>query len=245
MRRFVALFFALLAIVSADVLTLRNGAVVTGNWLGADEDKIQFLTDDKPRTYSKSDVSAVAFGPGAGGFAVPAAPASVVSTSPPISRAQLPQTVYGPEPEGVGAVYFKDASGNFIALERRNATYQQVGAGIGYSPNRLYREFWVIEGVRSPVRIKNTGKMMFVVRLANGLDPRVFKLYPLETKKDSRWTRLDPQTGKVVPLTVALKVSREGASSWGLLPEAALPAGEYSFSPKNSNDAYCFGVDAL
>jgi hypothetical protein len=27
------------------------------------------------------------------------------------------------------------------------------------------------------------------------------------------------------------------------VPEAALPPGEYGFSPNGSNDIYCFGVD--
>ena len=80
-----------------------------------------------------------------------------------------------------------------------------------------------------------------VVRLANGIDPRVFPLYPLQTNKRGRGTKLDPKTKTLVTLEV--NITRVGASSYGLMPTVALPPGEYAFSPRNSNDAYCFGVD--
>jgi hypothetical protein len=253
MTRSLAFFFLLLTVGFADTLTLRNGTTATGGWLSADADKIQFLTDDRPRTYAKSDVLEVTFGSvttvpggstlpaGSGSPVLPGVPAAAVSTSPPSARAQAPQVIYGPEPEWVGAVYFKDASGSFIPLERRNATYLPVGAGIGYSPNRLYRDYYVIEGPKSSVRLKTDQKMLFVVRLANGVDPRVFPLYPLQTNKRGRGTKIDPKTKTLVTLEV--NITRVGASSYGLMPTVALPPGEYAFSPRNSNDAYCFGVD--
>ena len=81
----------------------------------------------------------------------------------------------------------------------------------------------------------------FVVRLANGVDPRVFSLYPLDLKKGSRITKLDQK--KKILVTVPIHVTRAGTYSYSLLPDSALPAGEYAFSPRNSNDAYCFGID--
>jgi hypothetical protein len=235
-----------------DTLTLHNGSVVTGNWLSADDNNIEFLTDHTPQTYAKSDVLVVTFGSGASVLkyfpVIPLASATSVATAVPTSpaaplaaTAQAPRVVYGPEPEWLGAVYFRDESGKFIPLERSTAAYLPIGAGYGYSPNRLYFEFYAMEGASSSVRFKSGQKMVFVVRLANGVDPRVFNLYPLVAKKGRRGTKLDPKTKALVKLTV--NVSRVGASSYGLIPEAALPPGEYAFSPRGSNDAYCFGID--
>ena len=118
--------------VCPDTLTFRNGKSVTGNWLGAELDKVQFLSDDKLQTYLKADLLAVTFGIG-----VTATAAAPVTARP--VNVQPPQTVYGPEPEWVGAVFFRDEAGKFIPLERAAATYLPKGVGIGYSPNRLYR----------------------------------------------------------------------------------------------------------
>ena len=83
--------------------------------------------------------------------------------------------------------------------------------------------------------------MLFVVRLANGVDPRVFHLYTLDSKKGARAPKIDSKTKTRV--TQRFNSTRVGASSYGLVPEAALPPGEYGFSPNGSNDIYCFGVD--
>jgi hypothetical protein len=152
-----------------------------------------------------------------------------------------PQAAYSPEPELIGAVYFRDDSAQLIPLERTSATDMPVGAGFGYSPLRLYRDFYVVDGSRSPVRIKSGQKLTFVVRLANGVDPRVFNLYPMDTKKGKRGTRLDPKKKTLV--TVRLNVTKAGASSFAFIPDSSLTPGEYAFSPRNSNDAYCFGID--
>jgi hypothetical protein len=97
-------------------------------------------------------------------------------------------------------------------------------------------------GASSPARLKSGQKMLFVIRLANGIDPTTFSLFPLETKNGSRRTESDPGN-KTAPLTLMFNVTRIGESSYGLAPLQDLAAGEYAFSPKNSDDAYCFGVD--
>jgi hypothetical protein len=126
-----------------------------------------------------------------------------------------------------------------IPPQRSTAAYLPTQAGFGYYGT--YRDFYGIDGLRSSVRLKSDQKMMFVVRLANGVDPRIFNLYPLATKKGGRGTKLDSKKKTLV--TIPLNMTRVGASSYGLVPDAALPAGEYAFSPKGSNDAYCFGID--
>jgi hypothetical protein len=58
-----ALLFALIVSARADTLTLRNGTRVTGSWLGGDAGQVRFLVYDQIRTYPRSDVSKVTFGP--------------------------------------------------------------------------------------------------------------------------------------------------------------------------------------
>lgn len=227
--------------VCPDTLTLRNGTSVSGGWLGVDDAEIELMTDQGPQNYAKSDALVVTFASVAtvsSTPAIPSAPATAAAAPSP-ARAQAPQVVYGPEPEWLGAVYLRDESGKFIPLQRSTATYLPTPVGIVYTG--AYRDFYAIDGLRSSVRLKSDQKMMFVVRLANGVDPRIFNLYPLATKKGARITKLDPKRKTLV--AIPLNVTRVGASSYGLVPDAALPAGEYAFSPKGSNDAYCFGID--
>jgi hypothetical protein len=169
----------------------------------------------------------------------PAVTVPVVSAPPTAVRVQTPQVVYGPEPEWVGAVYFRDASGSFIPLERNATMSVQSRYPIPYTYNL---NFFVVQGPRSPVRLKETEKMVFVVRLANGIDPRIFNLYPMNANKKARGATIDKKTNTYKDLL--LNVTRVGASSYGFTAESALATGEYCFIPRNSTDAYCFGVDA-
>jgi hypothetical protein len=84
--------------------------------------------------------------------------------------------------------------------------------------------------------------MMFVVQLANGIDPGTYALLPLEVRNDGRWTKPDPKN-KNVPVSMLVNVSKLGDSTYGLTSIQELATGEYAFSPSNSNNAYCFGVD--
>jgi uncharacterized protein YcfJ len=159
----------------------------------------------------------------------------ITATTPPSSpdERQVPlktPTNSGREPESIGAVYLQDQSGALTPLERNK----------GMAQRREGREYWELDGARSPVRLKSGQKMLFVVRLANGMDPSTFALLPLEAEIASRRTKSDPQN-KTVPLTLPLNVTKLGESTYGLTPVRDLEAGEYTFSPTN----YCFGVDPL
>lgn len=58
-----AMVFASLVSAYGDALTLRNGMIVTGSWLGGDARQIIFLVNDQVRTtYPRSDVAEVNFG---------------------------------------------------------------------------------------------------------------------------------------------------------------------------------------
>ena len=232
-RRSTALLFALFVSAQADTLTLRDGTTVTGSWVGIGANQIRFLVSDSVQAYPRSDVSGVTFGD-----AVPPPPA----TPPPPSPVQPPSEAAPPpraisnshEPEIIGAVYFRDAAGKLIPLERTQGTSNRSRIGFPASG----REYWEVDGARSPVRAKSGQKMLFVIRLANGLDPNKIPLYPLEVKKANRRTEFDPKDKtKTAPLTLLVNVTKIG-ESYGLTPDKDLPAGEYAFSPINSNDAY-------
>jgi hypothetical protein len=132
----------------------------------------------------------------------------------------------GSEPELIGAVYFQNEAGALIPLERKD------GCG----------SYWRMEGPRSSVRLPRMQKMLFVVRLANGIDPNTYKLFPLDPKTGGRRTRSGPKNGSA-PQELGFDVTKLGESTYGLTPVRDLAAGEYAFSPTTSNNAYCFGID--
>ena len=84
------------------------------------------------------------------------------------------------------------------------------------------------------------------MRLAKGIDPDSFSLFPLETANGSRRTKTDPKK-KECSFDGGLSKSRmplnkAGESTYNLTVKDLAP-GEYAFSPDGSNDGYCFGVD--
>jgi uncharacterized protein YcfJ len=162
------------------------------------------------------------------------APAPIAPPPPPPEPPQIAPKAHTnsvTEPE-LGTVYLQDASGMLMPLEQTRGTERKAGG----------REYWEMDGARSPVRLKRGQKMQFVVRLANEINPGAFTLSPLETSKNSRRTRSDSRS-RTAPVRLDLYISRVGESLYSLTPVADLPAGEYAFSPSTSNDAYCFGVD--
>jgi uncharacterized protein YcfJ len=165
-----------------------------------------------------------------GDVARPPSTATAPPPSPVERQAPLKtQTNSAPEPESIGAVYIQDQSGALTQLER-NKGIAKRSEGRG--------DYWELNGARSPVRLKSGQKMLFVVRLANGMDPGIFALSPLEADVASRRTRSDPQN-RTAPLTLPLNITKLGESTYGLSPIRDLEPGEYTFTPTN----YCFGVD--
>jgi hypothetical protein len=154
-----------------------------------------------------------------------------------------------PEPSVIGEVFYQDASGAFIPLERkmsaprtgssalRGVVLPTVGVrGLG---NNIH--YWEIEGGKSPVRFRPDERLQFVVRLPAGADPGIFNLMPLDANRESRRTRQNAKSHEA-PLTIGLSITPAGESSFGLAPLTGLAPGEYCFSPKGSNDCFCFGI---
>jgi hypothetical protein len=141
------------------------------------------------------------------------------------------------EPEVLGAVFFIDSSkGALLALERQTG---KVVAG-------FIRASVEIKGKRSPVRITGDAGQDFVVALPSGVDPSKFELFLMEAKKGRRRIVISTDkffTIKAGKASLPVTVKRYGQSSYMLTPARPLPPGEYCFSPSDSNDTFCFGID--
>jgi hypothetical protein len=222
--RFTILALALLAASQADTIRLRNGSTVTGTWLGGDTNEVRFMVDDRVQRYPRADVLEVDFTSNAadgpidrGGPMVPIAP-------PPVAA----------QPDVVGVPFMRGASGlisleqEFGMMARSNSMYGMGGTVIR------------IQGSMSPVRVRRGDKLVFVVRLNSGNDPREFALYALESRMNLRQTQ--PTRGGQPPM-LPLMINKVGDSTYEISPARPLYPGEYAMSPINSSQMYCFGVN--
>ena len=238
--RSIALLFVLWASAHADSLVLRNGTRVTGRWWAADADVINFLVDGRRlERYPRAEVTEVVFGdetvanPAPAAAAPPSAPA--VAAAPAAAARSTGTAAALREPEEIGVVYFEDAGGHLAPLERIAAAGHRGTTGFGGRPS----QYWDMPGARSSFRLRTDSRLVFVVEMPGGVGPGAFQLYPLETKGNTRRTK----TGNGGLLTVPLSIRRVSGDTYTLTPATALGPGEYSFSPSNSNDGYCFGID--
>ena len=131
-------------------------------------------------------------------------------------------------------VYFWNGRG-LIPLERNQAVEHRKGS----------TQYWEMPGPQSRVRLNEASSLVFILRLSKGVDPASYNLFPLVTVNGSRQTRSEPgRQGGLLTWPVDIEVNYESSLMTYALTVRDLPAGEYSFSPSNSNDGYCFGVDS-
>jgi hypothetical protein len=214
--RFTITALALAIACPADTLRLRNGATVTGSFLGGSADEVRFMVDEQVQRYPRAEVVAVIF---TSIEAPDVAPAPRIDAGPDI----------------VGAPFLRGASG-LIPLEREMSMMSRTGGG-GYGMGgTVYR----IQGSRSPVRVRQSDRIVFVVRLNPGADPRQFQLYRLEPRMNYRQTQ--PTMGGTPP-SLPLTINKTGDSIYEITSPRGLYPGEYAISAFNSNESYCFGVD--
>ncbi len=214
--RFTILALALAVSSQADTLRLRNGSTVNGSFLGGTADDIRFLVDDEIRHYARARVAEVIFG----------------SVDAPSAGPEAPRIDLGPDI--VGAPFLRGSSG-YIPLEREIGMMSRGGGTYGMGAN-VYR----IQGPRSPVRVRQGDRLVFVVRLNPGGDPRQFQLYSLVSRMGYRQTQ--PAMGGTPP-GLPVTINEVAGSVYEITPTRALYPGEYAVSPMNSNESYCFGVD--
>jgi hypothetical protein len=219
--RFATVTLALLVACQADTLRLRNGAAVTGTWLGGTADEVRFGVDDRVQRYPRADVVSVDFT--SDGMSNTIAPVAPVARPPVL------------EPSVTGVPFMRGASG-FISLERTYAMLVRSNTMYGMGAS-VYR----IQGPQSPVRVGRGDKIVFVVRLNSGSDPRRFELYQLESRMNYRQTQ--PSMGGGRPPAQPVTINKIGDYTYEISPARQLYPGEYSFSPIDSNESYCFGVN--
>ncbi len=214
--RFTVIALVLAMSSQADTLRLRNGSIVYGSFLGGTADEVRFLVEDQVQHYPRANVESIIFS----------------STNAPPAAPEAPRMDAGPD---VAGVPFLRGSSGYIPLEREIGMMSRGGGiyGIG-AP--VYR----VPGPRSPVRVRQGDRIVFVVRLNSGADPRQFQLYRLEPRMNYRQTQ--PTMGGAPP-ALPVTVNRTGNSVYEIVPARSLYPGEYAISQINSNDSYCFGVD--
>ncbi|HLH18437.1 MAG TPA: hypothetical protein VKX45_14545 [Bryobacteraceae bacterium] len=219
MTRFAFLIWACALSIPADTLRLRDGSTVSGDFLGGTAQDIRFSVNGEVRHYPRASVAEVTFSTGQGDIS-----GEVASEPDWVLRG----------PDYVGAPFLRGASG-YIPLEREVAMASRSGGIYGMGPT-VYR----VRGARSPVRVRQGDRIVFVVRLDSGGDPHQFQLYRLDSRMNYRQTQ--PVTGGMPP-ALPVRVQRISSSVYEITPARALYPGEYAVSPANSNDSYCFGVD--
>lgn len=248
--RVTTLFLALLVSAQADTLILRDGTHVTGRWWSADAAQIHFLVNNQLQHYPRADVSVVNFGSEAAApTPPPAQPAKPPEAKPaPRTEAVQPAPASGASeqidlgPVYIGAVYFRRDSGEVIPLEQNRATeHRAARTSKRAAKNGDTTDYFEMQGTHSPVRFKTGQKLPFVVRMAEGADPKKFSLFVLETNTRTRRTKAG--AGEGVLQTVPFTVKQIDGTDYFLTPGDDLAPGEYAFSPEGSNDSYCFGID--
>ncbi|HLK67979.1 MAG TPA: hypothetical protein VKU19_31315 [Bryobacteraceae bacterium] len=202
----------------ADTLRLRNGSRVEGSFLGGTADVVRFSVNDQDIVqYARTDVAEIIFGSIGGPSAI---------TDPPIDVG----------PDIAGAPFLRGANG-YIPLERQISMMARSGGMYGMGGGgTVYR----VQGQRSPVRVRHSDRIVFVVRLTSGMDPRQFQLFRLEPRMGYRQTQV---TMGGTPPGLPVTINRVSDTLYEITPGRGLYPGEYAISPMNSNETYCFGVD--
>jgi len=133
------------------------------------------------------------------------------------------------EPELIGVVYLQDDAGKLVPLMRIEGQVETPQVfGIPLAESSL-----VYSPAPSTVRVKSGQKLLFVVKLANGIGPDSLGLLRKKRAK----------SGDKTLAHIHFKIDKFGESSYALTPTSDLVPGEYAFSGRGSNFVYCFGVD--
>jgi hypothetical protein len=247
-----------------NTLFLSDGTHVAGRLWSIDAANLHYLVNNQLQHYPRRDVSGVTFG----NATLPppperSAPSPATSAQPPASAVQparaptlarsssgappQPPTLARPsgsvpppasprvlsQPEEIGAVYFWNGKG-LIPLEVNQAVEHKSGS----------TEYFEMPGPQSRIRMTEAESLVFILRLPKGVDPARYSLFALETVNGSRRTKTRAgRRGGLMTWPVDIKINDETSLITYALTARDLPAGEYSFSPADSNDGYCFGVD--
>jgi hypothetical protein len=131
-----------------------------------------------------------------------------------------------PDPPYLNNVYYWSAD-TLLSLEKTSAEMKRqmqipfLGGrgGGGGAPN------YIIEGPRSPLRVKAGAPSRFVVKITGMMDPSsLIKLYRFEAQKKSREVPLSNKK-----YLIDCNIQKSGADVYIFVPALRLPPGEYGF----------------
>lgn len=244
------LLLALAFAAQADTLILKDGTRITGRWWSIDATHVHFLVNNQLQHYPRADASAVTFGdaalptPPAPAPTAPAAPAQTPtapaapsrppSLARPSDRSPAAAATHVSQPDAIAAVYFYNGK-DLTPLERTQAAERRRGS----------TSYWEMTGGQSPVRVQEAPELVFILRLPKGVPPASYILFPLSVANGKRQTQTQAgRRGGLATWPFQIEVNDDSGYMTYALRVKDLPTGEYSFSPSNSNDGYCFGVDS-
>lgn len=159
------------------------------------------------------------------------------------------------DPTYLNQLYFWTPD-SLIALEKTSAEMKAKMKALGFGGGGTG---YVLEGVRSAVRIKAGDNLRFAIKLGGMADPSMMiKLYQLQPQKKTREAILSSSGGMFNKSSsstnngIDYNVQKSGADVYILLPAVRLAPGEYGFmnmmqmSSSGSQVSYTFftfGID--
>jgi hypothetical protein len=231
-------------------LVLNDGTHVAGRLWSIDASNVHFLVNNQFQHYPRRDVLGVTFGnailpppperpaPLPASSVEPPASAAPPARAPALVRPTPGESASAPprrvsQPEQIGMVYFWNG---------KDLTPLEVNQAVEHRSRST--QYWEMSGPQSRVRLNEASSLVFILRLPEGVDPAGYSLFPLVTVNGGRRTRSQSgRRGGLATWPVDIKKNDESSLITYELIVKDLPTGEYSFSPSNSNDGYCFGVD--
>lgn len=135
------------------------------------------------------------------------------------------------DPTFLNHVYFW-APDSLVALEKTNGEMKPKMKALGFGGGG---SAYVLQGARSPVRIRAADNMRFAVKLSGMADPStMIKLYQLDPQKKTREAVISSSGGMFSKSSrtnggIEFNVQKSGADVYILLPTTRLAPGEYGF----------------
>jgi hypothetical protein len=158
------------------------------------------------------------------------------------------------KPKSPAAAYNQNSSGQRIPLESQIVHIKQNYRALGFAGGtRAYQ----VEGEKSPVRLVSQLKLEFVFSLEDSIDPlETIQFYHFDQVSGSRVMPINDFDAFGQPTkitlnhgTVDFNATKQGVSSFKLIPVQLLVPGEYCLIIKDGNQwpkkspGFCFGVD--
>lgn len=151
-----------------------------------------------------------------------------------------------PDPPYMNVIY-SWSSDTLAGLEKTACQVKNKLKALGFGGASMV---YVMDGPRSPIRVKAGASMRFAVKLGGMIDPSaMIRLYRFDSQRKTREAAISSQPGKE---QVDFNVQHGTNDTYVLVTAALLPPGEYGFvnmmqasggGMQMSYTAYAFGID--